>query len=98
MLRLVDLSQLKVEGKVNSREANAADLKGQPVKVTLQMAGNQNVTFEGYVKTVGLDYQQAIGQSSSFVVQAIVNNQKDDAKNEWLLHPGAAVSMEITVD
>jgi len=96
VLRLVDLEQVKVQGKVNSSSYNSYELKGKPVKVTLQLARDETMTFDGYVKRIGLDVQPAGGMDSTFIVEAIVNNQK--INEEWLLHPGAPVSMDIQLD
>ena len=47
VVRLVDLSQVKVEGRVNTRAFNAVDLKGKTVAVYLSLAGEQKAQFTG---------------------------------------------------
>lgn len=96
VVRLVDLSQVKVEGRVNTREYNAVDLKGKKVTVFLSLAGEQTFEFSGEVRSIGLDFQPAADGSSSFIVEAVITNKQEN--NEWLLHPGAAVSMDIRLD
>lgn len=92
VVRLVDSSRVKVEGRVNSSRFNEHELRGKPVTVTLQLARGETRTFEGNIKSIGLERQ--IGRDGSvFVVQAIVKNQK--IGNQWLLHPKATVSMDI---
>ena len=93
VVRLVDLSQVKVEGRVNTRAFNAVDLKGKTVVVYLSLAGEQKAQFTGKVRSIGLDFQPAADGSSSFIVEAVVTNKQ--VNDEWLLHPGAAVSMDI---
>ncbi len=96
VVRLVDLSQVKVEGYVNSSEFNAPELKNRPVKVMLRLAGGEVAEFQGFVKAIGLDYQLGIDGSSTFIVEAEVENKQRN--EEWLLHPGARVSMDIQLD
>jgi multidrug efflux pump subunit AcrA (membrane-fusion protein) len=96
VLRLVDLSQVKVEGRVNSSEFNAFEMKGKPVTVFLKLARGESAIFKGSVKSIGLDFQPAADGSSTYIVQAEVQNKQ--MNDEWLLHPGTAVSMEIQLD
>lgn len=96
VLRLVDLSKLRVEGKINSDDANPSDVKGQKVFVKLQQAHGEEAMLEGFVKNIALDFQAARGGTSAFVIQVIVENRK--VNDQWLLHPGATVSMEVELE
>ncbi|MGI9519913.1 MAG: efflux RND transporter periplasmic adaptor subunit [Pirellulaceae bacterium] len=89
IVRLVDLSKVKVEGHVSATNFDASQLSGRPVKVTLELAQGQPFTFDGEIKSIGLE--QKLG--GLFVVQAIVENQKQG--DQWLLRPNTTVSMEI---
>ena len=96
VVRLIDLSQVKVEGRVNSSEINADEMRGKPVTVFLKLARGKIVIFKGSVKSIGLDYQPSSDGSNTFIVQAEVENKQDNG--QWLLHPGAGVAMEIELD
>ncbi len=89
ILRLVDLSQVKVEGHIKSSNADPDQLIGRPVQVMLKMAQDQIVTFTGQIQNIGLENNL----NREYVVQAIVDNQKRN--EQWLLRPNAVVSMTI---
>ncbi len=92
LLRLVDLSQVKVEGSVSLRQVNPYQLSGKRVIVSLQLAGDEVATLDGSIKSIGLGNRL----DGTFVVQAIVQNEKRGS--EWLLRPNSTVQMEILLD
>ncbi len=89
LLRLVDLSQVKVEGSVSVREVNPDQLSGKRVIVSLSLAGGETATFNGAIKSIGLETRL----DGTYVVQAIVQNEKRGS--EWLLRPNSTVQMEV---
>lgn len=89
LLRLVDLSQVKVEGSVPTELVNPYKLSGKPVEVSLQLANGEVATFEGTIKSIGLENRL----DGTFVVQAIVQNEKRGS--EWLLRPNSTVEMKV---
>ncbi len=97
VVRLVDLREVKVAGRVKSTEINPTDVKGRPVTVTLKLAGGETRSFEGQVNTIALDFNQsegdALDSSGDFVVNAVVRNEQ--LGDEWLLRPNSTVSMQI---
>ncbi len=89
ILRLVDLSQVKVEGHVSLDVAAPDELMGRTVTVTLEMLQGQAVSFTGEIRNIGLEQKPG----GLLVVQAIVDNEKRNG--QWLLRPNAVVAMTI---
>ncbi len=89
LLRLADLANVKVEGNISSSRVNPDQLKGKPLIVRLKLANDEIVTFEGHVKSIGLNNRE----QNTYLVQAVIANQKRG--NEWLLRPNSTVEMEV---
>lgn len=89
LLRLVDLTNVKVEGTVPASRVNPDQLIGKPLIVRLRLANDAVVTFKSRVKSIGLNNRE----QNTYLVQADVVNQKRG--NEWLLRLNSTVELEV---
>lgn len=88
LLRLVDLSKVKVQGGVPVSAMNPDALRGLKVIVRLRLADGKEENFEGTVKRVGLEIK-----ADAYIVQAEIDNRKQG--EEWLLREQTTVTMDI---
>jgi macrolide-specific efflux system membrane fusion protein len=84
-LRIVNIDQLKAEGFLPASEANAK-LLGAPVRLTLDLAGDEATAFDGKVSFVSPEVDPITGQVR---IWAEIDNHADR------LRPGQPVRMVI---
>ncbi len=89
LLRLVDLSKVRVEGSVDVLRVSPDRLVGRPVVVRQQLANNEAATFDGTVTSLGLNSMEP----GTYLVQATVENEKRG--DQWLLRPNSRVEIEV---
>lgn len=91
ILRLVQMDRLKVEGFVSANKYSQLQLMDQPVTVRVTLAHGREEEFTGKVKFVGY----IIDGKGDFRIWAEVENRAE--LGEWLLHPGRAATMTVTI-
>lgn len=95
VLRVVRMNRLRVQGFVEADQFDPHEIKGRRVVVEARLARDRVESFPGHVTHVDLekhgDSQSSMG--SRFMIWAEVDNRSEE--NEWLLRPGADVTMAI---
>lgn len=91
VVHIVRVDRLRVEGFVNAREYNPADIANRPVKVTANLARGRTVEFTGQIVYVSPQDQPG----GDVLVWAEVQNRQENG--HWLLRPGTTATMEVEV-
>lgn len=94
VLRLVRLDRVRVEGFVYAAEAGRTELEGKPVKVTVYLPGEKQVTVNGRV-----DYASPViegsGRNRQYRIWTEIDNQFVDGN--FLIQPGASAEMSVDI-
>ena len=89
VMRLVRLDRLRVEGFLNVKNQNPAEVQDQPVSVTIPLAGGRQETVSGRIVYV----KPLVEAGGEFLVRAEIDNRKQNGV--WVLRPGQSVQMTI---
>lgn len=89
LLRVVDLSSVKVEGTIPRSRANPDQLMAKAVVIRLRLANDEVIAFDGTVKSIGLNNLE----QDTYKIQAVIENEKRGG--EWLLRPNLSVEMDV---
>jgi RND family efflux transporter MFP subunit len=96
VLRIEKMDRLRVEGFLNSSQYSPHSIRDRPVTVTVELAGYpEPVQFTGRIVFVS-PMDEAGGV---YLVRAEVDNRLVRGRtDEWLLRPGASVTMNIELN
>jgi multidrug efflux pump subunit AcrA (membrane-fusion protein) len=89
VMRLVRVDRLRVQGYLNAKNHDMAELQDRPVRVTVPLAGGRSETVEGKIVYV----EPLVGAGGDFLVRAEVDNLRQN--NAWVLRPGLGAEMTI---
>jgi RND family efflux transporter MFP subunit len=88
VLRLVRLDVLRVQGLLDAANYRPAQVRGQPVQVSVGLASGQQETFPGKIV-----YVKPLVEGGGYEVRAEVQNRRDGGA--WVLNPGLTAKMTI---
>ena len=89
IMRLVRIDRLRVEGFLNAKDYENAEIQGRPVSVEVKLARGQTQTFPGKIVYV----KPLVEAGNEFLVRAEVQNRKENGA--WVLRPGLNAEMTI---
>jgi macrolide-specific efflux system membrane fusion protein len=89
VLRIVRLDRLRVEGFVKTRDLLPHEILGKPVRIEVELARGQKISFDGQVTFVS----PLVQPGGDYRVWAEVDNRR--AEGQWLLRPGLEAEMTI---
>ena len=90
--RVIDMENLKITGRADSRTIYPEQIANRPVIVTLRLPNNQEETFNGRVVRINLENSV----SDKYYFQVEVQNRK---RGEfWILRPNAEVEIKVYLD
>lgn len=92
ILRIIDLSTLRVIGQLNSEDYDPRDVYGRSVTVEIDLAHKRKVTFEGKIVFVSSE----LDSGGNCDVWAEVQNRSEE--DNWVLRPGLTATMVIHVN
>jgi len=91
VLRIVDLSTLRVEGFLNAADFDPGEVAGSPVTVEVELARGRRIRTEGKIVYVS----PLVHAGGQYRVWAEVENRRENGS--WLLRPGLTAAMTIAV-
>jgi HlyD family secretion protein len=91
IVKIARMDKLYVQGLISNEQFNPSEVAGKEVVVTVQLARDQKLEFEGKIVIIGA--QAASSSDNQFFVKAEIENKVD--KGQWVLREDSRVSMRI---
>ncbi|OHB78075.1 MAG: hypothetical protein A2W31_16470 [Planctomycetes bacterium RBG_16_64_10] len=92
ILRIIDVSTLRIEGFLNASQYDPHDVSGRPVTVEVELARGRQLKLTGQVTFVSPE----VLTGGEYPVRAEVKNRTEG--DQWVLRPGLIASMVIHVN
>ncbi len=89
--KIARMDKLYATALIRNLQFNPAEVSGKNVVVTVLLARDETVQFEGKIVSIGA--KDIIGSGNEFTVKAEITNKMK--QGEWILRQGSRVSMRI---
>lgn len=89
--KVARMNKLYVTGLISNRHYNPDQVMNKEVVVTVRLAGNETMEFNGKITTIGLE--DVRGNGNEYLVKAEIDNRMK--QGQWVLRKDASVSMKI---
>lgn len=91
VMRIVRMDKLRIQGFVDSNKYNPPDIEGRRVTAYVNLAGGEQVAFDGEVTHVSLE-----NYSDKFQIDVdIVNRKYPNSPDHWILREGTEMNIRI---
>ncbi len=88
--KVARMDEMYVQGLIRYSEFNAHELLNKPVVVSVELAQNEQMDFDGIVKVIP---PNDAGSGEEYMVKALVKNRM--MEGQWVLRKDARVSMKV---
>jgi len=91
--KVARMDEMYVQGLIRYSEFNAHELLNKPVVVSVQLAQDEQMDFEGVVKVIP---PNDAGSGEEYMIKALIKNRM--VEGQWVLRKDARVSMKIKME